>query len=292
MATRADAIRPLRTADLVAAALRRRILSGDLADGDVLPPEATLLAEFSVSRPSLREALRILETEGLISIRRGKLGGCVVHSPRAESAAYHFGLVLQSEHVPLYDLAAGRRVLEPACAAMAAARPDAEIVARHLNHLVDQSAECVDDGVTFTSTALHFHQALIGASGNQTLALLVGALEAVWSVQESEWAESAVSEGHYPDPSLRRMVIRAHRRIAHLIAGGAVDDVAHAVRQHLEASQEYLAPPQSGLVQVVAPGLARNRAPMADGVGDWLRNSDTARAITTVARLSVEGSPD
>ena len=83
-------------AELVASQLRRRIIGGDLGDGDELPREAELLDEFGVSRPSLREALRILETEGLIRIRRGKVGGAIVQRPTAESTAYHVGLTLQS----------------------------------------------------------------------------------------------------------------------------------------------------------------------------------------------------
>ena len=67
-----------RLAEQVADELRRRILGGELADGSVLPKEDELLLEFPVSKPSLREAMRILEAEGLLRVRRGKLGGAVV----------------------------------------------------------------------------------------------------------------------------------------------------------------------------------------------------------------------
>ena len=64
---------------LVADELRRQILSGELADGESIGNEGGLIERFGVSRPSLREALRILETEGLITVVRGVLGGVVVH---------------------------------------------------------------------------------------------------------------------------------------------------------------------------------------------------------------------
>src|SRR5438309_4148057 len=95
-------IRPQRAAELVAADIRGRILSGELDEG--LPTEMVLLEEFSVSRPTLREALRILETEGLVRTRRGKQGGAVVSRPTVDTAAYHLGLVLQSGSVDLRDI--------------------------------------------------------------------------------------------------------------------------------------------------------------------------------------------
>jgi len=113
-----------RTAEIVAEELRRQILDGELADGDLLPRQDVLVDRFRVSLVSLREALRILETEGLISVRRGNRGGAVVHAPAKASAAYMLGLMLQSESVHLSDLGAALHELEPTCAALAAARPD------------------------------------------------------------------------------------------------------------------------------------------------------------------------
>src|SRR6185437_7426536 len=124
---RSDTVRPRlaapRIAEIVAAELRGRIIDGDLADGDLLPRQELLVDQYRVSLVSLREAMRILETEGLISVRRGNKGGAVVHAPTKDSAAYMVGLVLQSEFVQLPDLATALRELEPGCAALAANRP-------------------------------------------------------------------------------------------------------------------------------------------------------------------------
>src|SRR3954468_190126 len=113
-----------RTAEIVADELRRQIIDGELSDGDLLPRQELLVEQFNVSLVSLREALRILETEGLISVRRGNRGGAVVHAPAKASAAYMLGLMLQSESVYLSDLGAALHELEPTCAALAAARSD------------------------------------------------------------------------------------------------------------------------------------------------------------------------
>ncbi len=113
-----------RTAEIIADELRRQIIEGELADGDLLPRQEVLVEQFNVSLVSLREALRILETEGLLSVRRGNRGGAVVHAPAKASAAYMLGLLLQSDYVPLGDLGTALQELEPMCAALAARRPD------------------------------------------------------------------------------------------------------------------------------------------------------------------------
>ena len=92
-----------RTAEIVADELRRQIIDGELSDGDLLPRQEVLVEQFNVSLVSLREASAILETEGLVSVRRGNRGGAVVHAPAKASAAYMLGLLLQSDTVPLAD---------------------------------------------------------------------------------------------------------------------------------------------------------------------------------------------
>ena len=113
-----------RTAEIVADELRRQIIDGELADGDLLPRQEVLVSQFSVSLVSLREALRILETEGLVSVRRGNRGGAVVHAPANTSAAYMIGLLLQRDDVKLGDLGLALQELDPMCAALASRRSD------------------------------------------------------------------------------------------------------------------------------------------------------------------------
>src|SRR4051794_8202475 len=109
-----------RTAEIVADELRRQIIDGELSDGDLLPRQELLVEQFNVSLVSLREALRILETEGLVSVRRGNRGGAVVHAPGKGSAAYMLGLLLQSDYVPLADLGTALQELGTVCGQTAA----------------------------------------------------------------------------------------------------------------------------------------------------------------------------
>ena len=88
----ASPVKVPKTAELVAAQLRNQIVRGELREGDALPPEAALMAQFGVSRPTLREAFRVLESEALISVRRGARGGAHVHTPDGDVAARYAGL--------------------------------------------------------------------------------------------------------------------------------------------------------------------------------------------------------
>jgi DNA-binding GntR family transcriptional regulator len=101
-----------RVAEVVAEGLRARIMSGALADGAMLPKQSDLLAEFGVTLPAIREAFSILETEGLITVRRGNVGGAVVHRPQPSKAAYMLGLVMQANAVRLEHVMDAIRYLE------------------------------------------------------------------------------------------------------------------------------------------------------------------------------------
>ena len=106
-----------RLAELIAVNLRDRILASEFADGANLPKQEDLLDEFGVSPPSIREALRILETEGLVSVKRGNVGGAVVLQPKVEKVAYMLALVMQASSVSLGDVSHALVQLEIPCAA-------------------------------------------------------------------------------------------------------------------------------------------------------------------------------
>src|ERR1700735_5100159 len=89
-----ETIRAPKTAELIAAQLRRQIVSGELEEGLSLPSEAELMGQFHVSRPTLREAFRILEAESLIVIRRGARGARTT-APQGEVAARSRGVLLR-----------------------------------------------------------------------------------------------------------------------------------------------------------------------------------------------------
>src|ERR1700716_2870485 len=87
-------VRVPKAAELVASTLRRQIVKGELATGEVLPSETELMEFYGISRPTLREALRVLEAERLIIVQRGSHGGARIQAPDGDVAARFAALVL------------------------------------------------------------------------------------------------------------------------------------------------------------------------------------------------------
>lgn len=229
-----------RIGELVAAELRRQIIDGELADGDLLPRQDVLVERFNVSLVSLREALQILETEGLVSVRRGNRGGAVVHAPAKSSAAYMLGLVLQSESVGIADLGAALREVEPACAALAAQRPDrADRLVPELKQLNDEMAEHLDNGPGFTEIGRRFHDLVVRGCGNRTIIAVVGTLETLWTSHEQQWADESAARGSYPSLGKRRAVLNTHLKLAEMIEAGDVDRARRISARHLADSQTH-----------------------------------------------------
>ncbi|WP_068160634.1 FadR/GntR family transcriptional regulator [Rhodococcus phenolicus] len=227
-----------RIAETVAAELRDHILSND---DYRLPTQDQLVKDFGVSYPSIREALRILETEGLVTVRRGNVGGAEVHRPDEFSAAYHLGLALQGARVTLGDLAAGLQKLEPMCAAELARCPDrAEVIVPTLEANVNACAEVVDDGVAFTRVAREFHDLVVSFTPNVTVRYVVSSLVALWSAQEVAWAEVLTRRGEYPSEKEAQEAVRIHRRIVDEIAAGRDSEAERIARAHLAATQALL----------------------------------------------------
>lgn len=227
---------------MVADVLRKRIVSGELPDQSMLPKQEELIEEFNVSKPSVREALRILETEGLITVLRGNTGGAIVHVPQSSSAAYMLGLVLQSKHVKLRDIGAALKHIEPLCSAMCAEREDrAEAVVPRLTEIHQRSLALAegDDVVEFTQSMREFHEEMVALCGNQTMIQLVGALETLWSAHERQWAAQRNSEGTFPRQPVRSTSIKVHERLLRLIEAGKVEAVEKLARQHLAESIFY-----------------------------------------------------
>lgn len=225
-----------RMAEIVAGSLRDRILRGELT---VLPRLDDLIDEFNVGPPAAREAMRILETEGLITVRRGNVGGAEVHLPTADGIAYMVSLVLQSKAAELGDVGAALRQLEPLCAAMCAARPDRhEAVVPILQGLVEEQADAIGDAPRTREVIDRFHQAIVIGCGNETMVLTVGALERVWAGHATAVYESDV----YEDPvdlAPWKALLRDHERLVKAIDRGD-PGIATLAQRHLEATQAYV----------------------------------------------------
>lgn len=227
-------LRQPRLAEMVAAELRQRILSGALPDGSLLPKQEDFVEEFRVSPPSIREALMILETEGLVTVLRGNGGGAVVHQPQHGKVSYMIGLVLQSRGVELGDVASALGRLEPACAEACAERPDRDVaVLPRLRATLDAAAEAIDDAPAYAALARQFHGDIAATCGNETMGLVIGAMESLWSAQVDHLARYPARLGTFDDRAIRAATAEEHEQIYRHIAEGDGPAAAQAVRAHL-----------------------------------------------------------
>lgn len=239
--SRRTQLRQPTVAEMVASVLRQRIIDGTLGEGGLLPKQEDLLREFNVSKPSMREALRILETEGLVTVRRGNVGGAVSHVPTSRTAAYTLGLVLESRSVPLADVGHALSLVEPLCAGLCAAREDrAETVVPVLQQAHEEAQEHSDDLPTFASAMRRFHELLVELCGNETLIVVAGALESLWSHGEAEWAATADTAGTAAPDLHGPTSLAAHEQLLELIIRGDANAVRELARAHLERTLFYV----------------------------------------------------
>jgi GntR family transcriptional regulator, transcriptional repressor for pyruvate dehydrogenase complex len=262
----------------VAAVLRRMIVGGELPDGVWLPRQEDLLAQFGVSHPSLREALRMLEAEGLVTVQRGNRGGAVVHSPDATCAAFTIGLVLERERTTMRDVAATLASLEVECGVVCAEAPDRnERIVPALERLNEQARQLLDDPVAFAESGRLFHEAMRGLTGSQTLKVLSGALAALWVAQMSRFTGVSIEERTTPGDCASAQ--RAHEAITTAIAEGDSERVRTVIKAHRAAGgAHWIGSEGPNLVDVTTDGLEAIRRSATSGFGGprWQDRRDPA----------------
>lgn len=232
--TRTTPVRVFKTAELIANELRGRIARGVLKPGDVLPAEVELVKQFNVSRPTLREAFRILENESLIVVRRGSRGGVVVASPDISVVARSFGLILQMSGVTMADIYATGTVLEGAAAAMLAKRRTRADIRELHKRVSDLEALLNEDEIDvkrWTKAALRFHNVIVERSRNASLELIATVLREVVGNHMTHMATPA------KDSSMRRhfkKTVDVFKELVSLIEARDEDEVLRFWRRETE----------------------------------------------------------
>jgi DNA-binding FadR family transcriptional regulator len=223
----------LKAAERVLAELRRQIVSGEIAENGNLPTEGELVERFGVSRTPIREAIRVLEMEGLVRSHQGARYGARVQPPSPRIAARHTGLLLRRRGASLADVYQARQAIEPFAARLLAQGATAETVAA-LRKFCAGERRLVADARAWGRAAAQFHQMMIDLCGNQTLAVLGGQLSDIVAGQIS--IEMAEVDGGASGPQGRGKAIDAHERLVGLIERREADKAEAFWRAHLEAA--------------------------------------------------------
>ena len=226
----ADRARLREKPQQIADELRNLIVTGELSEGDSLGHEPDLVERFGVSRPSLREALRILEAEGLITVVRGVLGGVVVHEPDQRMTARTAALVLQARNVPLADVFDARGLLEPSAVRAVAASRGRRTAAAELGRLVDEEEAVLADPEAFGRANARFHERLVALAGNQTLSIVAEMLNEIVARAVTAVSQDGASSDSVPT---QRRGIKSQRRLVELIEAGSVTEAEEHWRRHM-----------------------------------------------------------
>ncbi|MCT7657177.1 FadR/GntR family transcriptional regulator [Mycobacterium deserti] len=218
-----------KAADVVAAALRRQIILGELSEGESFPPEGELLADLGVSKPTLRQAIRILESESLVSVRRGPRGGIHVSVPRVETAAGYAATVLEYRRTTTADLFEAAAALEGPCVAMLARSHTADQLHR-LRAAVVAEADAADDPQRLVLLESDFHRLLIECAGNTTLRVLSEMVRVVIDAATRRYMSVTRPAVHGPAVAAGA---RTHRRVVDLIERGDAEAAETLWRKHI-----------------------------------------------------------
>ncbi len=167
--------RPPKAAMLVAQRIVRDIGRAGLRPGDLLPPERAMLETYGTGRGTLREALRLLEFQGVITLKPGPGGGPILMNPAAAHLASTLQLLMQLNQAPYRALIEARLVLEPVLSRLAAERIDPEALAE-LAGSVARMRENTGDLDSFGDSGRRFHDIIAWSSGNVVFGYVVGAV--------------------------------------------------------------------------------------------------------------------
>jgi DNA-binding FadR family transcriptional regulator len=175
----------------------------------------------------------VLESEGLVSIKRGAHGGARVQLPDVSVAAKYTAALLQVANTTIEDVFRARRILEPA-AVRALAEAKSDLVVKRLRTEQEQERELVDDSIAFAASAAAFHRLLVELAGNKTLALFSSMLNEIVSRHHRATLTGAVREQR----SFAEAGSDHHGQIIDLIAAGDAAGAEAFWRMHLDGAAE------------------------------------------------------
>lgn len=228
---------PMKAAEVVAAEIRNGIADGRLQAGGRLPPQDELAQHYEVSAPTMREALRMLETDGLITVVRGVRGGTVVNAPNLDAMSRQLCLFLQQHDATISDMLVARIAIEPTAVRLLAERCTPDIEAALRSCIADER-EARDDATRLGRIGARFHALLLQHSGNTSLQALG---TAIVGIVESNLAAAVLARGLADRVGdLAGRAIRDHERLVNLLAAGRGPQAEQHWRKALQAQLAFV----------------------------------------------------
>jgi GntR family transcriptional repressor for pyruvate dehydrogenase complex len=217
-------LRSRRSAVVLARAILDRIKTAGLESGDLLPSEASLAHQYGVGKGLLREAIRILEVHGFVTVTPGAKGGARVAAPGAAEYGDMSTMFFQQAEVRMESLLEARVALEPYVARLAALWQNADGIAQVVQILEETRSLDVNNDQLYMTCSQRFHQVVARVSGNPVLDLYVESLTQIWAARVP---------GPFNPRSRRRQIIVDHIGIAEAIIAADPERAEHLMREHM-----------------------------------------------------------
>lgn len=222
-----------RTGDSLPETLARDIsayiVDRQLPEGTRLPPEREMRESLGIGKGTLREALRLLQNRGVITMRSGRHGGPVVRRPRSHDLGDAMGLVLAFESTTVKDVMNARVALEPVIARLAASRITRRQIAA-LEKTIVAMRSGAGDHETFLAQNVLFYETIAEASGNPALKVVNDMLKVV--------IDGSVIGATFPG-DIHLKTAGAHEKILEALRARDADGSEQVVREHLETASRY-----------------------------------------------------
>jgi GntR family transcriptional regulator, transcriptional repressor for pyruvate dehydrogenase complex len=195
-----------------------------------------LQTEFAISRPTLREALRLLESESLITISRGQHGGARVSSMDLGAAARQVGVFLQIEGTTLQDVWLARTIIEPPAVGLLAALRTPAAFAELEANIAAARVAAQQDPLRYADLSAEFSMLIIRHCGNKTLHLLAALIHDIIRRQHKHITERTLSKAGVD--KLRQGSIRSREKALELMRNGTPALAESFWRAHLEQMRD------------------------------------------------------
>jgi DNA-binding FadR family transcriptional regulator len=220
--------RPLKRSEMIAQDLVAYIVESRLPPGARLPHEKEMIEQIGVGRTSLREALRILETRGVVTIKSGPGGGPVVRHPQPTDLTESFKLILQFQRGTMAEILDARVWLEPIAARMAAENITRHEIARlgEINAEIEAGADTQEKIVDANR---RFHSVIAASTANIVVQIYTETLLAI--------ADEGINELHH-SREFRRAIIKGHQEIIEALEAKDPDRAELAMREHIIVGKE------------------------------------------------------
>lgn len=224
-----------RASEAIYEQLRRQITSGHLKPGDRLPSERAMMQQLGRSRPTIREALRMLEQGGYVSSTHGA-SGAVVQELTLDGVEQPLTEMIQLNQISLEELGEYREVNDSTIAGWAAQRRTDEDIAA-LERCLTQAEQSLGDYRRFVELDVTFHSLLSRATGNQVAVIVTDVLG---SVEQQTLLKKMLTISGADRWALASRILERHREILSAIRQQDADSARRAMLEHTRAAGQDL----------------------------------------------------